>query len=250
MTPTLDPVFADAVEAALRNEVDAARGVPRPWWRRHRKLAIALPLAALALGGASAATAAVFGAPGSVVITTHGTPIIETHAGPATITLDSLPRGASTLEVEIGCLSRGTVTVVGLTTITCDQSLVDAARTHGATEGGNMAAGRTHLDVIATPGTQWKIRIAATDEVTVPWAKNSHGQTYGLPNEHGRPDLIATTGTDPQGNSITGYRRRADTPEAAPSPSAGAHSPSSTTHDIPLYAVDGTTRIGTTHASR
>lgn len=249
MTPTLDPVFADAVEAALRNEVDATRGAPRPFWRRHRKLAIALPLAVLALGGASAATAAVLGAPGSVVATTHGTPIIETHAGPATITLDSLPRGASTLVVEIGCLSRGTVTVVGLTTITCDRSLVDAARTYGATEGGTMVADRTHLDVIATSGTQWEIRITATDEDTVPWATNSHGQTYGLSNEHGRPDLIATTGTDPQGNSITGYTRRADTPKAAASPPAGASPPSSTRLDIPLYAVDGTTRIGTAHAS-
>ncbi|WP_423918885.1 hypothetical protein ACPEEZ_11320 [Frigoribacterium sp. 2-23] len=250
MTPTLDPVFATAVEAALRNEVDAARGASRPWWRRHRKLAIALPLAALALGGASAATAAVLGAPGSVITATHGTPIIETHAGRATIALDSLPQGTSTLEVEIGCLSRGTVTVVGLTTITCDQSLVDAAATDGATEGGNMSADRTHLDVIATPGTQWTIRIAATDEDTVPWATNSHGQSYGLTNEHGRPDLIATTGTDPHGNPIAGYTHRADTPEAIPSPSAGAQTPPSRALDIPLYAVDGTTRIGTARIER
>lgn len=245
MNPELDPTFTAALETALRDRVNTTRpAAHRSWWHRHCKLTIVVPLALIAVGGASAAAAAVLGAPGSTTTTVHGAPLIETHTGSATINLRTLPRDASALQVEVGCLTPGTITITGLTTITCDQTLVEAARAYGATEGGNMVAGITHLDVSTTPGAQWVLRVAAVDEETVPWATNSHGQTYGLPNEHGRPDLIATTGTDSDGKPIAGYTRRADTPEAAASPAPGKPSPRQTTTVVPLFSEDGAEQIG------
>jgi hypothetical protein len=83
---------------------------------------------------------------------------------------------------------------------------------------------------------------------------NVHGMTYGslaVASTHGgkAPDLIAASGLDNTGAHVDGYFKHADMPVQAepknPADAAALMAKAVPAKTIPLYAVDGTTVIGT-----
>jgi hypothetical protein len=65
---------------------------------------------------------------------------------------------------------------------------------------GYLALGSTSITVTADPGTTWTAVVHYARSMTLPWAVNAHGQTYGgVDKEYGAPDLQgarATNGRD------------------------------------------------------
>ena len=102
---------------------------------------------------------------------------------------------------------------------------------------GNAPAGANTIDLVVT-----YLSRAATD-----WAVNARGQTYGVVNDRGIPDLIAEDAT----NGRSGYISRKEL-EAADR--GNSTSPEEALRDqaqragktitIPVYEADGTTVIG------
>ena len=56
--------------------------------------------------------------------------------------------------------------------------------------------GSTSITITADPGTEWSVTAQYASRSTTPWEVNANGQTYGVPNENGVPDLSAAQATN------------------------------------------------------
>ncbi|MFF1876883.1 hypothetical protein [Leifsonia sp. NPDC058230] len=102
---------------------------------------------------------------------------------------------------------------------------------------------------------RWTATLTWVSARTTAWAKNASGQTYGVQNEKGTPDLIAVTAT----NGKDGYVYGKDLDEIdGTTASKSFTTPQQAldwqkTHhggDIPVFKSDGTTKIGTFHVGQ
>lgn len=78
----------------------------------------------------------------------------------------------------------------------------------------------------------WVIRVDT-------WGVNANGQTHGVANDNGTPDLIAAIAT----NGKTGYVYAHDLEQPAPT-ALQSGTPPGQTRTIPVYTSDGHTEIG------
>jgi hypothetical protein len=96
--------------------------------------------------------------------------------------------------------------------------------------------------------------------VETAWGVNDAGETYGVSKPGlGDPDLVAAQGVDAHGDAVTGYVRGAElgaqcpgsappaTPEQALDQQERCERDYPEGFDIPLYASDGVTVVGTFH---
>lgn len=108
------------------------------------------------------------------------------------------------------------------------------------------------LAVTAPPEAEWEVAVAFVNTTTTPWATNASGQTYGITNEHGSPDLIAVEADD----GTSGYVAASDLADANGESAAESftspedalrwqQSVQGTSVSIPVFLYDGLTRIGT-----
>jgi hypothetical protein len=63
------------------------------------------------------------------------------------------------------------------------------------------AAGATYITITADQDTEWSVTAEYGSSDATPWGVNANGQSYGVPNEYGVPDLVATLAT----NGVQGY---------------------------------------------
>ena len=56
--------------------------------------------------------------------------------------------------------------------------------------------GTTTFSVEASAGTRWTATLQYATAVTSAWGVNGRGQTYGVPNASGQPDLVPATADD------------------------------------------------------
>lgn len=241
-----DSTYGAALRSELRRRVRLA-GVPL--WRRPRVIVSAVAVfATITLGGtAAAATAGYLVLPGFPVAAQLGKSVVEEHQGTATVDLGAAPTGATNIALEFWCLTPGTFTLGDGSGVICNESDVGSpsSATLPLTDGQHSTTVRTSANA------SWKLSATYVNSTTTPWAINKQGETYGVSNEHGTPDLVAVATTDGKyGYAFAQQIADADGTTAA----AGFKSPQDALDwqkrmagksiVVPVYLADGKTRIG------
>lgn len=235
--PTMDPVFT----AALRHHLVLGAGAPRRGPRRRwGALAGAIVAIGLAGGGVAVATGQ-WVLPGADSITTLGGPAAVTHTGSGDIDLGDRPEEATHIRVELRCLTEGTFWFADGASMTC--TATDAANPAALTQYDlPLGAGQTTTSITtSSPAARWTATAWYITSEPTPWATNANGQTYGVMNADGEPDLIAVEAT----NGRTGYVYAEELSGPLPSsPEEAATWTPPPSRSIPVYEADGTTVIG------
>ncbi|ROP50175.1 MULTISPECIES: peptidase M56 family protein [unclassified Rathayibacter] len=248
--PQMSDKFTTAFRRALIQHVETPSRS-----RRHRwLLGGGIGAVAIFAGTATAAATGLLPLPGAAVVTPVSASAVGTYTGTATLQLGPAPDGATGLTVSLNCLTPGTFTLTGGSSLTCSAN--DFLRPEQVPGFDSFFTPLTDapdgaLTVTASAGSGWRAIVAYATSETTAWAENAAGQSYGVTNENGDPDLIAVVAN----NGAQGYVHRGDledadgttaqrsftTPEDAlewQKQNAGI------THAIPVYDSDGTTLVG------
>jgi hypothetical protein len=226
----MSPRSAEALREALRTHV----GRPR---RSHGRLLTApwvLGAALMAIGG-TAAAATLLGQPGYTVVEAVSPTVEESHVGSATVRLADAPANATSLTLRLECLSAGTFRFADGAQIQCvadDVGTPQGQVTYAVPVGFGSAAARIETNDDAA----WHIEATFTNDRVTEWGVNARGETFGMSNVYGDPDLIFASGSTRSAHVIEGYVRASDLFErSAENGAAGS---------IPLLRSDGVTVIG------
>ncbi|MCU1407507.1 MAG: hypothetical protein JWQ43_3810 [Glaciihabitans sp.] len=207
-TPTLDPSFASAIENEL-----ASLGTATSRLQRHQRRArgIAVVIGTVALAGVLTGGAIVISnLPGETTTTPLGAVVTGTFTGTASIDLGAPPAHAGAVILDVTCTEGGTMLVLltgnqgDAVTWNCGDS--GRRDTVHISNGRPPAAGETSITITADPGTRWSVTAQYASRSTSEWKVNANGQTYGVANDNGLPDLSAAQAT----NGKQGYILNAD----------------------------------------
>jgi hypothetical protein len=245
----MDPLFSEALRAELVARVDASLA-RRP--RKHRRLWLGVGAVVVVgmLGTAAAVAGGVLPLPGGQAVTVLAAPVTETHTGTATVDLGPAPDGVTNVALQLRCLTAGTFGFPDGASIRCSDSDANS-RTGIATYSLPLAPGQHAITIGAEPGTRWQLTATYVTQKTSAWGVNADGNTYGIQNEKGVPDLIAVSAT----NGRDGYVKRTEL-DAADGTEAARHftSPQDALRwqeerkgksvSIPVYEADARTVIG------
>jgi hypothetical protein len=204
--PTLHPARAAAIEREL-----AAIGTPdsrlERRQRRARRTAIACGAVALA-GAVTAAAVLVSSLPGETTVTPLGHVVTGTYTGTASVELGLPPADAAVVILEVTCTDGGMISVPlaregisGADEVSWDCSSSIRRDSVRIPDGRLPAPGNTSITITADPGTEWSVTAEYASSSTTAWGVNASGQTYGVPNSNGLPDLQAAQAT----NGKVGY---------------------------------------------
>ncbi len=196
-TTEMDPQLASAVRAELL-AIGTKHSRLQRQQRRTRALAIGIGLVVMA-GATTGAAIAVNNVPGTTTVESLGGITTAIHTGTGTLDLGPVPAKAGAVIVNLTCLNRkGTVTVqtkpqsrdssAAFVTLYCGKGRTRPAH---ITDGLLPKPGSTTITITADPGTKWKATAEYANSTTSAWGVNAHGQTYGLCDYDGCPDLIA-----------------------------------------------------------
>ena len=246
-TREMDPVFASALREALIANVEHAPRLRRRWqWR----LGIGLFAGSVFVGGAAALAAGVFSLPGAPLDTQLGNIITVTRTGSATVDLGPAPATATNISLTLTCLSVGTFEFPDGSSVTCSPPLSTAAGSYGqSTEVVPLQPGQHTVTIDTSANASWTLQAIYVNRVTTSWGTNASGQTYGVTNQNGTPDLVAVI--IDQGK-VQGYVKASDlncasgnyvvhTPAQALAWDAASKNRNIS---IPVYESDGRTVIG------
>ena len=191
----------------------------------------------LSVGGGVALAQAVFSQgplPGSPSEAHLAKPVVATRTGTATVNLGPVPRKANAISLTLTGLSVGTFHFPGTASISCAQSDISQPGPYGcqSSEVVPLQTGQHTVTITTSASASWKLRAIYVHQVITAWKVNAHGQTYGVPNKNGFPDLVAV---DQGGHS--GYVKSSDFNCFGPSNGDNVA--------IPIYKSNGTTRVGT-----
>lgn len=242
MNAQMDERFAAALRSALIDHVETTQTRSRS--RRLRWRSTVLGAVVIAAGGGGAAFAAgALPLPGGNVVTDLAGSVVVTESGTKTVELGAPPRGATHLDIQLTCLTAGRFTVADGAEMDCDPA--DAA-SGKATMFYQLALAPGSYDttISAAPGARWRLVATYSSVSTTAWGVNDRGQTYGIANEHGTPDLVAVYAT----NGRQGYVYADQLSDVAPMPTSPAQAIAENDHRqrvLPVYESDGATRIGT-----
>lgn len=229
-TPTLDAVRTASIEQELMSI-----GTPNSRLQRHRRRVRAATFTVGGIGVAGLLTGgAIFisSLPGTTTVTPMRTaPVTGSFVGTADIDLGAAPADAAVVILDIACTADGGAMEVpttrgGAVSWDCSDPIFDGDVQ--ISNGALPASGTTSITITAAPGTEWSVVAQYGSSNTTEWGVNAHGQTYGVPNENGVPDLIASQAT----NGEQGYTLESEMNEFE---GEGF---------INVYRSDGTTVIG------
>jgi hypothetical protein len=232
--PDMDP----GVAAAVRHEL-AAIGTRRSRLQRHQRRAriVAAGVIALLVAGATTGAAIVASRlPGATTITPLSGVRSVTHTGSGTFDLGPAPAGATRVVFTLRChQQRGTISIDdryflvrngnGYATFFCKGRPTPWHESLAVPTGSS-----TRIEITADPGTTWTATATYASSSIAPWERNARGQTYGLCNADGCPDLVAV-------RRLSGGREGyvLHTQLNGYEPEDG---------ELPLYLSDGTTVVG------
>ncbi len=235
---TMNPDFAADLRSLLIAHVTREAAMTKKT-RVRRRLFLGAG-AALAIGIAGGTAVAVTNLlPGSDQVTTYGSPTVGEFTGTASFDLGPRPAGATSVSIELTCLSPGTYTFPDGASIVCDDNTMTRPALYRMPLPGNQRA----VTITATPGARWKINVSYSSAVATAFGVNAQGETFGVENENGTPDLIAVTATNGKGGYA--YARDMAAAEGPPPTSPeDAVSRNGRTVSVPVYESDGTTLLG------
>jgi len=162
-----------------------------------------------------------------------------TGAGTQTVQLGQPPADATRIELQLTCLTPGVFGFTDGASVRCDAH--DAGRSV-TTYSLPIAAGQQTTTITAGPGDRWQLFAHYANDATTAWKVNADGLTYGLPNSHGTPDLIAAVATNGRQGYIYAAQLQAAQPQPTSPEQAATMHPTPVT--IPVYKSDGRTVIG------
>ncbi|MCU1678854.1 MAG: hypothetical protein JWM93_3612 [Frankiales bacterium] len=233
MTVTMDDEFAAQLRAALIKHIEEE---PQRHRRGRRKLAALLGGGVLVMGGGVAVATGVLPLPGTDVVTSVAAPVTATRTGTATVDLGEAPAGTTAIAIQLMCLSAGHFFTEDGANMVCGPE--DAG--HG-TMGWQLAVqpGQRSTTIRAGAGESWRLVATYSMVETTAWGVNADGQTYGVANDSGTPDLIAAIAT----NGELGYIY--STEMLLPAPTSLQTEPATTEpRRVTVYASDGRSVIG------
>jgi hypothetical protein len=242
----MDPVFTAALREALVATVKDTPRVRRHWrWRVGSGMFLGVTLVA---GGAALASG-VFSPPGAPIATSLGGGATVTRTGPATITLGPPPAGATSLSLALTCLTVGTFYFPNGSSESCDATdLNRPPLNRTSSEVVPLTAGVDTVTIKTSPSATWTLQAMYVNQVATSWGINASGETYGVSNQQGTPDLVAVIAD--QGN--TGYVKESELNCAAggdvasPAEAQAWDKVSQNLNvSIPVYESDGVTVVGT-----
>ncbi len=245
-TLEMDPDFCEALRTALVETVESSARARRRWrWRVGSGMFVGLTLVA---GGVAVATG-LFSLPGAPVDTTLGNIVTATRTGSATINIGVPPAGANDLSLTLTCLTPGKFNFPNGSSETCDAADVgQRARLSQASEVVPITPGADSVSIDASPNASWTLQAMYVNRVTTSWGTNANGQTYGVANQNGTPNLIAVAIN--QGRT-QGYVKASDLncasggdPSSPAQALAWQQQNANRNITIPAYESDGTTIIG------
>lgn len=202
--------------------------------------------------------------------TTPGQPIVSLLGGVETLEVDGAerivqldaPAGASHVRVAVTCTSTGTTAWgfdAGGNNPSVECVRADLAKDERfRTAWMDFALEGDLLYVQPRDGASSIVTVQYLALVETAWGVNARGETYGAAKPgFGEPDLVAAVGTDAGGREVLGYLRRSDSEVMFPgqplpsSPAEALELQERRTElypdgwDVPLFAADGVTRVGT-----
>lgn len=245
-TPRMSDQFAATFRARLVTHIAEAS---RPRRRRHTLLGTGAALAIVLGGAVAAAGTGLLSLPGATVDTALGATQSATFTGTGTLELGPPPATATGVAISFICLTPGSFTFDDGAAVACS-SVDDAERPTAYVIPLTEIEGNA-VTMTASSDAAWSITAGYIASDTTEWTVNDSGDSYGVINGDGHPDLIAVIATDGQ----QGYVHRKDLADADGSTAAESFtSPedalrwqevnAAIIHMIPVYESDGTTRIG------
>jgi hypothetical protein len=246
-TLEMDPVFTSALrEALIANAVSAPRTKRRWRWRIGVGMLSSLTLAA---GGVALATG-LFSQPGAPIDTPLGNVVIATRTGSATIGVGSPPAGATDISLTLTCLTAGSFDFPNGARMTCDANeLNQPAAERRSSEVVPVSLGVDTVTITTSSNAIWTLRVDYVNRKSTDWGINANGQSFGVTNQQGTPDLISVVIND---GTKYGYVTKRDLNCAS---GGDVTSPAEAlvwnkvsqnrSVSIPVYESDGVTVIGT-----
>lgn len=227
-TPTLRP----SVAAAIENELGAL-GTTRSRLEKNQRHVRRVTAALGAAGVAAVLTAGtllVVSQPGATTTTPTGTIASGTYTGTATVDLGAMPPGAGAVILDVTCVDGGNIEVPlnGSNADVVSWTCADRKDTVHILDGKLPETGSTFITITADPGTVWTVSAQYATTATSQWAVNENGQTYGVPNKDGLPDLSPALATNGREGYISNHELMSFVGEGT----------------INVYESDGTTVIG------
>ena len=226
--------------ASKRSRPDFAR------WRLGALLGLGV---GLSVGGGVALASGVFSSePGAPVQTQLSRTVTATHVGTATVELGRAPHGANSVSFTLTGLSVGSYAFPNGSALGCAQA--DLQRRPDGCQMMDVQAlspGEHTITVTTTARAMWRLEATYVNEVVTPWKVNALGETYGVANGHGFPDLVAVVFDN---GRRTGYAKWKDLNcmnglPSTPAEALGQQKQMQRTNiAIPVYESNGTTRIG------
>jgi hypothetical protein len=246
---SMDPVFA----SALRDELVAVVKETKHFqWRWSWRLGLGALAASTALAGGVAVATGVFSQPGAPSDTALGNVVTATRTGTAIVELGPAPAGTTNISLTLTCLSVGSFGYPDGSSMSCSAEDLThpAPLDRTSMEVVPFQPGGHSVTITTTPGASWTLQALYINRVVTPWATNAGGETYGVPNKSGWPDLISVVIDDGQQH---GYVKSSDLDCA--SGRVEVHSPAEALEwdaasknrnvSVPVYESDGSTIIGT-----
>jgi hypothetical protein len=247
MTDQMDERFAAALREILLEQVQAAPVSDRWLDRQRHRLAVGLGITALAVsGGGIAYATGVFSSslPGQTITTTLGTTVTFTETGTHTLNLGPRPGSANGVSISLHCLSVGTFIYPGGDSESCNtpRDIRQASTESVAANSFPLDPDQTTITIKSTPGARWRVSASYVTLTGTAWKTNASGQSYGVENQHGTPDLVAVMATNHRDGYAYENQLQGPTPT---SPAQAAASDKLPARIIPVYEPDGKTQIGT-----
>lgn len=114
-----------------------------------------------------------------------------------------------------------------------------------------LATGQHTITITADSAVRWTKSVTYVIQTITNWAINEQGESYGVQNANGTPDLVAVIAT----NGKTGYAHSADLADADGTQAATAfknpeealawqRAHKGMSFSVPVYESDGTTLLG------
>jgi hypothetical protein len=200
-------------------------------------------LALAATGGGISYAAGVWSIPsqpGGDAVSKLSAPVVANGTGTQTVNLGSRPAGVTAIDMALTCLTPGQFMFADGASVTCDRGDV-GRRSPTATYTMQLAPGQDTTKITTEPGARWRLVATYVSVRTTAWRINTNGQTYGVQNQHGIPDLIAVIATNHRIGYV--YAKQLNPPPPKSPSHAVAHN-NAPPRTLTVYKSDGTTPIG------
>jgi hypothetical protein len=165
------------------------------------------------------------------------------------VSLGTRPADATTVKVSLGCLDPGKIYWPDGGNMICGASDVESPDVdptklnYGVMD---LSPDQTTIQIRATAGMSWKLAARYLHTEKTPWGVNARGQTFGVENDDGSPDLVAAVATNGRQGYVLNSELLGPQP-TSPADALAQNNAHPNGRDIPVYESDGQTQIGTFH---